>query len=93
MRKLMLISALLLTSASAQAGGLLLASDAAPHAYSTNHAEPLPPVARNDQNDKDDSVKPQVDDRAAEMRAAKMRIEARRYKQAKTRRILARYGF
>ena len=83
MRKLMLISALLLVSASAQAGELLLASDAAPHAYSTNHAEPLPPLAKNA---KDDSVK--VDDRAA-----KMRMEARSYQEAKMRRISARYGF
>jgi hypothetical protein len=82
-RKLMLISALLLASASAQAGELLLASDAAPHAYSTNHAEPLPPLAKHD---KDDS---QMDDRAAEIRAAKMRMEARRYQVAKMR----RYGF
>ena len=81
LRKLMLISALLLASASAQAGELLLASDAAPHAYSTNHAEPLPPLAKHD---KDDSAK--LDDGAAEMRAAKMRMEARR-------RMAARYGF
>lgn len=85
-RKLMLISALLLASASAQGGELLLASDAAPHAYSTNHAEPLPPLAKHD---KEDLVKPQVDERAAEMRAAKMRMEARRYQLAKMR----RYGF
>jgi len=96
MRKLMLISALLLASGSAQAGEtLLLAADAAPPAYSTNHAEPLPPVARSD---KDDSAKPQADERAAQaraaqLRAAKMRMEARGSQEAKARRMAARYGF
>ena len=101
MRKLMLISALLLASVSAQAGELLLATDAAPRAYSTNHAEPLPPVARNDndgKNDQDDSAKPQADERAAQaraaqLRAAKMRMEARRFQEAKARRMAARYGY
>ena len=91
MRKLILISALLLASTFAHAGEtLLLAADAAPRAYSTNHAEPLPPVARND---KGDSANPQADERAAQLRAAKMRIEARRYQEAKARRIAAGYGF
>jgi len=89
-RTLMLISALLLASASAQAGELLLASNAAPHAYSTDHAEPLPPLAKHDE---DDSVKAQLDDRVAEMRAVKMRMEARRYQTARIRRMSARYGF
>ena len=93
MRKLILISALLLASASAQAGEILLAADAAPTAYSTNHAEPLPPVAKNDdKSDQDDSAKPQVDERAAQLRAAKMRMEARRMQEAKARRMASRYG-
>jgi len=72
--KLMLISALLLASASAQAGELLLASNAAPHAYSTDHAEPLPPVAKHD---RDDSAKLQVE--ARRYQAARMRRMSARY--------------
>ena len=91
MRMLILISALLLASASAHAGeALLLADNAPPRAYSTDHAEPLPPVATND---KADSAKPQADERAVQLRAASMRMEARRYQEAKARRIAARYGF
>ena len=95
MRKLILISALLLASVSAQAGesGLLLAdADAPPPAISTNHAQPLPPVAKND---KDDSAKPQADERAAQLRAAKLRLEAgrRQSNEARARRIAARYGY
>jgi hypothetical protein len=80
MRKLILITALLLASASAQAGesshGLLLADNAPPPAISTNMRHPLPPVAKND---KDDSAK--TDERAEQARAA-----------ARARRMAARYG-
>jgi len=93
MRKLILISALLLASGSAQAGEILLAAaDPAPPAISTNHAQPLPPVAKND---KDDSAKPQADERAAQLRAAKLRLQARGYdsREARARRMAARYGY
>lgn len=94
MRKLILISALLLVSASAQASErILAAADAPPPATSTDSAQPLPPAGKSDTNDRNDSAKPQADETAAQVRAAKLR-EARRYQgdEAKARRIAARYG-
>jgi hypothetical protein len=99
MRTLILIAALLLASASAsaQAGDtLLLAPDAAPPARSTNYAEPLPPVAKDDQKDeKAEQAKPQAVEPvgAAQVRAAEIRMEARRSQEAKARRVAAGYGF
>jgi hypothetical protein len=93
MRTLILIAALLLASASAQAGDtLLLAPDAAPPARSTNYPEPLPPVAKDDQkDDKAEQAKPQAVEPAAQARAIHM--EARRSQEAKARRMAAGYGF
>jgi hypothetical protein len=94
MRTLILIAALLLASASAQAGDtLLLAPDAAPPARSTNYAEPLPPVAKDDQ--KNEKAEPQAVEpvAAAQARAAEIRMEARRSQEAKARRVAAGYGF
>ncbi len=93
MRTLILIAALLLASGSAQAGDtLLLAPDAAPPARSTNYAEPLPPVAKDDQrDDKAEQAKPQAVEPAAQARA--IRMEARRSQEAKARRMAAGYGF
>lgn len=92
MRKLILIAALLLASASAQAGegGLLLADNAPPRAISTNMSQPLPPAAKND---KDDSSKPQADEGAAQARAEKLRLAARGDQEAKARRMASRYGY
>lgn len=87
MRKLILISALLLASASAQAGqsrGLVLAANDTP-AASTESAAPEPP-------------KPQAAaaPEAAPPQASKptKKVHAKRYEgdEAKARRIAARYG-
>jgi hypothetical protein len=90
MRKLILISALLLMSASAQAGesrGLMLAAADTPAATTTDAPQPLPPAAEAD------APKPQATD-TAKPRASRPRSQARRYQgdEAKARRIAAKYG-
>ena len=93
MRKLILISALCLASASAQAEprrGLVLAAADTPAATSTDSIpQPLPPVAKND-TDKPQASMPA----AAQPRGSKPQAQSRRYEgeEAKARRIAARYG-
>jgi hypothetical protein len=100
MRKFILISALLLASASAHAGptsdrGLVLAAADTPTATTTDTAQPaaqpLPPAPETDAVK--DSAKPQTAD-APKPRASKPRSQARRYEgdEAKARRIAAKYG-
>ena len=105
MRKLILISALLLASASAQAGqvrGLVLAAADTP-AVTTADAlpQPLPPVAKNDAKTdtktdaKNDAPRQQASVPAAPAPSVpKQRSRARRYQsdEAKARRIAAKYG-
>jgi hypothetical protein len=105
MRKLLLISALLLASASAHAGpstGMeLAAADTPPAAtapdtaqpVSEPTAQPLPPATDSAKDGAKDSAKPQTAD-APKPRAAKPRSHARRYEgdEAKARRIAAKYG-
>jgi len=106
MRKLILISALLLVSASAHAGeqlkGLVVADSDRPAASDT--AQPLPPVAESEKP-KQQASKParplasrpgrrtQAERYEAERFEAK-RFEARRFEgnEAKARRIAAKYG-
>jgi hypothetical protein len=102
MRKLMLISALLLASASAHAGpsrGLMLAAadtpavttDAGQPAATTDAAQPglqpLPPANQAD------APKSQASDQA-KPRASRPHTQSRRYEgdEAKARRIAAKYG-
>jgi len=96
MRKLILISAaaLLLASASAQAGeslGPLAAADTPVVAANDSIPQPLPPVGKNDT--KSDDAKPQA---AASARPlpSRPRSQARDYgsDEAKARRIAAKYG-
>ena len=100
MRKLLLISALLLASASAHAGpstGMELAAADTPAATAPDTAQPaseptaqpLPPATDSAK----DSAQPQTAD-APKPRAAKPRSHARRYEgdEAKARRIAAKYG-
>jgi hypothetical protein len=87
MRKLMLISALCLLSASAQAGqsrDLVLAAADTPPATSTDTAQPLPPAAQND------TAKPE----SAQPRTSRPHTQARYHEsdEAKARRIAAKYG-
>jgi hypothetical protein len=106
MRKFILISALLLASASAHAGptsdrGLVLAAADTPAATTTTTApgtdaaqpaaQPLPPATETDAAK--DTAKPQTAD-APKPRASKPRSQARRYEgdEAKARRIAAKYG-
>ena len=102
MRKFILISALLLASASAHAGptsdrGLVLAAADTPTTTAPGTdtaqpaAQPLPPVTETDAPK--DSAKPQTAD-APKPRASKPRSQARRYEgdEAKARRIAAKYG-
>jgi hypothetical protein len=92
MRKLILISALLLASASAQAGesrGLVLAAADTPQATTTDAVrQPLPPVAKTE------DAKPQATETARPLPSSKPRSQARRFEsdEAKARRIAARYG-
>ncbi|HWZ41618.1 MAG TPA: hypothetical protein VNY08_25275 [Bradyrhizobium sp.] len=93
MRNLILISAaaLLLASASAQAGqsrGLVLAAADTPAATTSDTPAPLPPVTQNNE-----APKPQAAD-TAKPRPSRARIQARSYQsdEAKARRIAARYG-
>jgi len=106
MRTFILISALLLASASADAGptsdrGLVLAAADTPAATTTTTApgtdaaqpaaQPLPPATETDAAK--DTAKPQTAD-APKPRASKPRSQARRYEgdEAKARRIAAKYG-
>jgi hypothetical protein len=94
MRKLVLITALLLASASAHAGesrGLVLAANDTPAATDTAApaAAPLPPAATTD------APKPQADAAPAKPATAKpAKRSAGRHEgdEAKARRIAARYG-
>jgi hypothetical protein len=96
MRKLFLISVLLLASVSAQAGERILAAGTPAIAASTNSPQPLPPVAKDDKmDDKADQAKPQaVEPAATQPRSPKPRSQARRDDddEAKARRIAAKYG-
>jgi hypothetical protein len=89
MRKLILISAaaVLLASASAQAGEMLAAADAPAVTPADRVPQPLPPVTGN--ND----AKPQATETARPL-PSKPRSQARGYSsdEAKARRIAARYG-
>jgi hypothetical protein len=97
MRKLILISVLLLASASARAGesrGLVLAASDATAASTTDTLpKPLPPVAKNDaKSEVREPQRPQVSEPVAPR--ARPRAQARRYEanEATARRIAARYG-
>jgi hypothetical protein len=95
MRKLILISALLLASASAQAGesrGLVLAAATDTPAVTTADAlpQPLPPVAKTETKTetkteaktavRTDAPRPQAGEPSAQaLRAARLRAQARRY--------------
>ena len=91
MRKLILISALLLVSASAHAGesrGLVLAAADTTAATATDSIpQQLPPVAKSD------DAKPKAAASAKPL-PSKPRLQARRYQsdEAKARRVAARYG-
>ena len=93
MRKLVLIAALLLASASVHAGesrGLVLAANDTPAA--TDTAAPLPPAAPAAATD---APKPQVDAGPAKPAAAKPAKRSTAHREsdeAKARRIAARYG-
>jgi hypothetical protein len=96
MRKLILIAALLLASASAHAGesrGLVLAVNDTPAATDAAAPAPLPPAAPATTTD---AGKPQADAAPAKPAAAKpaRRTTVHRYEgdEAKARRIAARYG-
>lgn len=108
MRKLMLISALLLASASAQAAeprGLVLAASDATVASSEALPRPLPPVAKSDAKS-DAKSEPKSEPKSAEQQPRKQQAseptapharphgQARRYEanEATARRIAARYG-
>ena len=108
MRKWMLISALLLASASAHAGpnrGLVLAAadipaattiaTDAPAATAPDTAQPTArPLPPATQTDSvKDPAKPQIAD-APKARASRLRSQGRRYEsdEAKARRIAAKYG-
>ncbi len=94
MRKLVLITALLLSSASAHAGesrGLVLAANDTPAATDTAApaAAPLQPAATTD------TPKPQADAvpaKPATAKSAKRSSAHRESDEAKARRIAARYG-
>src|SRR5438445_13802305 len=96
MRKLILISAVLLASASAQAGesrGLVLAANDTPAATET-----AKPEAPKPETPKPEILKPETAaaPEAAQPQASKpaKKVHARRYEgdEAKARRIAARYG-
>lgn len=104
MRKLILISVLLLVSASAQAAefrGLVLASDATV-ASADALPRPLPPVAKNEakndvKNDARSDEQPTRQQQQASAPAAphaRPHAQSRRYEanEATARRIAARYG-
>ena len=102
MRKLMLISALLLASASAHAGpnaSMELAAVDTPVAIAPDAAQPiaqpLPPASQTDiaKDGAKDGAKPQTAD-VPKPHAPRPRGQARRYEsdEAKARRIAAKYG-
>ena len=96
MRKLILISALLLVSASAQAGpsrNLTLAENDTPAAAS-DPAQPLPPVAHPDAAKPVETPKPVVANGGKPHAASRRHVQARGHEsdEAKARRIAARYG-
>jgi hypothetical protein len=90
MRKLVLITAMLLASASAHAGesrGLVLAANDTPAATDTAAPTPAAPAAATD------APKPQADAAPAKPASAKPAKRAHRESdEAKARRIAARYG-
>ena len=106
MRKLLLISALLLASASAHAGpssGMELAAADTPAATTTEPAQPaseptaqpLPPAADSAKDSTRDGGKDSAKTAdAPKPRASKPHSHARRYEgdEAKARRIAAKYG-
>jgi hypothetical protein len=86
MRKLILISALLLASASAQAGesrGLVLAANETPAVTDTAKPEPLKPET---------AAAPQAAQPQASKPAKKVHVRGHESDEAKARRIAARYG-
>jgi hypothetical protein len=88
MRKLILISALLLASASAQAGETILAANDQPAATTTPAtAQPLPPANQAD------TSKPQTSE-PAKPDVSKPRTHVNGYEsdEARARRIAAKYG-
>jgi len=96
MRKLILITALLLASASAHAGeikGLGLAANDTSAA--TDTAQPLPPISASEapKQEAAEPARPQASRQQAARLQAK-RIQARRLEgdEAKARRIAAKYG-
>ena len=96
MRKLILITALLLASASAHAGeikGLGLAANDTSAA--TDAAQPLPPISASEapKQQAAEPARPQASGQQAARLQAK-RIQARRLEgdEAKARRIAAKYG-
>jgi hypothetical protein len=103
MRKVMLISALLLASASAHAGpsvGMELAAADTPAVTAPDAAQPtaqpLPPATQTDgtkDSAKSQTAKSQTAD-APKPHASKPHSQARRYEsdEAKARRIAAKYG-
>jgi hypothetical protein len=92
MRKLLLMSALLFASASAQAGPsagpLLAAADDMPAATATDTPQPLPPASQTD------APKPAASEPAKPVITSRPHARARRFEsdEARARRIAARYG-
>ena len=91
MRKLILMSVLLLASASAHAEqiqSLDVAANDTPAATTTTTPQPLPPAAQTD------TPKPEASEPVARPRMSKPRITARGRDstEAKARRIAAKYG-
>jgi hypothetical protein len=92
MRKLVLITALLLASASAHAGesrGLVLAANDTPAATDTVAPAPLPPAASTDAPRPQANVEPE---KAVTAKPAKRTQARHESDEAKARRIAARYG-
>ncbi len=100
MRKSILISALLLASASAEAGegrGLSLAASDTQVASTTDTLpQPLPPVGKNDtkSDNKSDAQQPPVQRAEPSAPRVRQRAQSRRFEgnEAMARRIAARYG-
>lgn len=96
MRKLILISALLLASASAYAGpNMTLAANDTPAATTTttDTVQPLPPANQPDAATPAETPKPQAAD-TAKPHTSRPHVQARRHEgdEAKARRIAAKYG-
>jgi|SRR5579871_1087242 len=99
MRKLILISVLLLASASAQAGeprGLVLAASDATATAPDTLPRPLPPVTKSDAKSdaRSDADQPRQASSEAAAPRARPHAQSRRYEsnEAMARRIAARYG-